>query len=513
MLRNIIFLLLSCPVLAQTPGSLDPTFGSDGIVTFPVGSANDQGTALAIQPDGKILIAGNSFTSDARQEDFFVARLNDDGTPDNTFGTNGKVLIDFPNGNDVAKAVLIQPDGKILVAGSTQGITGINFAIARLLPNGTFDDSFGAFGITTVNFGSTDFCQAMVLQPDGKIILGGRAYNGSTSDFALVRLLTNGSADNDFGITGQVKFDLFGENESINALLLQPNGKIVAVGETSTSNSGQFAMARFQANGEPDPNFGTDGKVKTAFGTMSDAAYGVTQQLDGKIVVVGQSNSATVSDLAIARYRLNGTLDNTFSGDGKLLESITNLGDYGYAVNVQSDGKILVAGSASGQQEDVALFRYTGQGIPDASFGNNGRVIIDLGNQLQDRATAMLVDGEKILIAGHTGNFGNYDVAAARFEQGRLVETTAIPLSDTNAKLYPNPVHDHTTLELELPVADNLLLTLVNPLGQTMQEWRTGPLHTGQHQVKLNFNPAIPPGLYLLQVTGNINGRLQVIRI
>jgi uncharacterized delta-60 repeat protein len=501
MLRIFIFLFCPSYLLAQAPGSLDPSFGNNGIFTYSIGTSNDQGTDIAQLTDGKIIVVGHSYTDASTLDDFFVQRLTSDGSIDPDFGTNGKVLVDFLNGEDKAQAVAIQSDGKILVAGYTLGSSGFNFAIARLLPDGTLDDGFGTNGKVIANFGSTDFCLAIRLLSDGKILLAGRAYNGITSDFALARLQPNGTLDNSFGSSGMVMFDLYGEQESINAITLQSDGKIVAVGETYNGNIGAFVVARFMPNGSPDISFGEGGKVKTIIGVESDAAYDVAIQSDGKIVVMGQSNSSTISDLAVVRYLPNGELDIAFSNDGILIDNVSMFGDYAYAGVLQTDGKILLAGSSVDQEEDIALFRYLSDGQGDTLFGNNGQVIIDAGTQTQDRVLAMSVRDGKILVAGQTGNFGANKLMLARFEQGPLLSRSSSLAIPIGLHVFPNPAQDHTTISFNLLDANELFLNLYNEQGQKVKSWNTGVFPAGFHQIDLHF-VSLPIGIYRLQVSG-----------
>jgi uncharacterized delta-60 repeat protein len=502
---------MAITVTAQMPGALDPNFGTNGIVVTPVGTGNDQVFALAVQPDGKIVTAGNSYANSTEQENFLLMRYLSNGTPDPNFGTNGQVTTDFGATDDAGRAVAIQPDGNIVVVGYTLGTSGgFNFAVARYLANGAPDPGFGTNGKRTVDFGSTDFCLAMTLQPDGKIVLAGRSYNGATSDFALVRLLPNGTLDNSFGTDGKVRVDLFNENESINAIALYANGSIAAAGETSTANSGAFAVAKFTPTGALDNSFGDAGKIRTPIGTLADAAYAVAIQTDGKMVVAGQSNSATISDLAVVRYLPNGTPDNSFSGDGIVLDNISPLGDYGYAVHVQTDGKIIVAGSSSGNQEDVALFRYGSDGLPDPNFGTNGRVITDAGASQQDRALALTVRNGKLIVAGQTGNFGNYDVLLAQYEQGTVSSVASVLPDAPTVTVYPNPARSQATLALTLPQPDAFLVRMYNAQGQCIGQWETGPLPTGHHRVPLRWPEGTAPGLYRVVVGQRVLGVMVV---
>ncbi len=514
---SILCLGMLC-IQAQIPGNLDATFGTNGLVVAPVGTGNDQAYAVALQSDGKILVAGNTFTNTTDQEDFFLMRYLPNGTLDASFGTNGKVTTDFGASDDGAKAVAVQPDGKILVAGHTLGATGTggyNFAAARYLANGTLDTDFGTAGKVVVNFGSTDFCLAMGLQANGRIILAGRSYNGATSDFALVRLLTNGSLDPNYGTDGKVRVDLFNENESINAITFDLAGRVVAVGETSTSTIiGAFVVAKFKLNGQLEDAFGDGGKVRTAFGTESDAAYGVAIQTDGKIVVAGQSNSATISDILVIRYLSNGTLDNTFGTGGILLDDVSTGGDYGYAVHAQADGKILVAGSSSENQEDVALFRYLNDGAPDTDFGDNGVVWTDAGTSMQDRALAIVVKDGKIIVAGQTGILGNFDIFLAKYEQGPVISPTVLVPNKIEAAIYPNPASTQTTLFFNLPQAEELQIRMFNTQGQLVRQWNTGELGAGQQQLQLNWGADMVAGVYRLEMVGSsgVVGVLFVVR-
>lgn len=492
---------------AQMPGVLDPNFGNNGIVVTSAGNGNDQAFAVAVQPDATIVVAGSTYINPNNQSDFLLMRYLSNGTPDLNFGTNGQVTTDFGASDDESRAVAIQPDGKIVVAGYTLGTSGgFNFAVARYLTNGAPDTGFGTSGAVIVDVGSTDFCLAMILQPDGKIVLAGRSYNGSTSDFALVRLLTNGTLDNSFGTDGKVRVDLFNENESINAIALYANGSIAAAGETSTANSGAFAVAKFTPAGALDNTFGDGGKIRTPIGTLSDAAYAVAIQADNKLVVAGQSNSATISDLAVVRYLSNGTPDNSFSGDGILLDDISPLGDYGFAVHMQTDGKIIVAGSSSGNQEDVALFRYASDGLPDPDFGTNGRVLTDAGTSQQDRALALIVRNGKLIVAGQTGNFGNYDVLLAQYEQGTVSSVASVPPDAVAAQVYPNPARSQATLALTLAQPDAFWVRMYNAQGQCIGQWETGPLPTGHHRVPLCWPEGTAPGVYRVVVGQRVLG-------
>jgi len=326
----------------NTDGSLDSTFGTGGKVITDFGK-DDLGQAVALQKNGKIVVAG---TSDAGGDnDFAIARYNTDGSLDLTFGAGGQVTTDFGGENDFGNAVVLQKDGKIVVAGrSDTGGEGFDFAVARYNMDGSLDLTFGDGGKVTTDFGGSDFGNAVVLQKDGKIVVAGF----SADDFAVARYNTDGSLDMSFGDDGQVTTD-FGGSDFGNAVVLQKDGKIVVAG----SSADDFAVVRYNTDGSLDSTFGTGGKVITDFGG-ADFGNAIAMQKDGKIVVAGTSDL----DFAIARYNTDGSLDSTFGTGGKI---ITDFGgtDRGNAIALQKNGKIVVAGrSNAGGNNDFAIARY-----------------------------------------------------------------------------------------------------------------------------------------------------------
>ena len=348
---------------------------------------------------------------------FALARYRPNGTLDTTFGGDGRVTTDV--GGGIAHAVALQPDGKIVVAGSSTGpFNGGDFALARYLPSGTLDTTFGGTGLVTTDFGGfADIAIAVMLQPDGKIVVAGRATSNPVTghtDFALARYLPNGTLDTTFGGDGRVT-TAFEDHSTAVAVALQLDGKIVAIGEANNLSTGNrdFALARYHPNGTLDTTFGGDGRVTTAF-ERDAAAADLALQPDGKIVLAG--GVGFPPDIALARYLPNGTLDTTFGGDGRV---ISNVGDAAFAsaVALQSDGKIVVAGQAS--SNDVVGFglaRYHPSGTLDTTFGGDGLVITDIGVG-GSRASALAIqphDG-RLVAAGLAILDNNLDFALARY--------------------------------------------------------------------------------------------------
>ncbi|MBV5303192.1 MAG: DUF4347 domain-containing protein, partial [Chlorobium sp.] len=376
-------------------GNTAPTFiNSNGKVTTDFGGYDDA-RSVTVQSDGKILLAGSS------GYDFALARYNSEGSLDTTLSSDGKLTTDF-GGSDFGNSVALQPDGKILLAGSSNG----NFAVVRYNPNGSLDTSFGFNGRVTTDFGSLeDYGYSITVQSDGKILLAG----SSDGDFALARYNSDGSLDTTFSSYGKFTTD-FGGPDYGYSVVLQPDGKILLAGTSSCD----FALARYNSDGSLDTSFNYDGKLATDFGDY-DFGYSVTVQTDGKILVAGSSNS----DFALARYNSDGSLDTTLSFDGKLT---TDFGGYdsGYSVTVQPDGKILVAGLTGFGNGDFDVARYNSNGALDSTFGSDGKVTTDFGGGWDGCYSLALLSDGKILVAGLSGD----DFALARYNGDGSLDTT-----------------------------------------------------------------------------------------
>jgi uncharacterized delta-60 repeat protein len=292
-------------------GALDPTFGTSGTVLTAIGTSDDEAAASVLQADGKIVVAG--FTTTATGQDFALARYNANGAPDTSFGTNGIVTTDFFGGDDEALGVVESPDGRIVAAGFATNAGGHReFALARYLANGTLDSSFGSGGtVVTSILGNNDQAQAVQLQTDGSIVVAGSAtmvpFGGA---FALARYDVNGNLDANFGTNGVVTTNFaFQSVDAAHALLIQPDGKIVVVGSSNQGNGNVFGVARFDTDGSLDPLFGSGGKVSTSVAGQQDDANSVTIQSDGKLVVAGDAKVGGFLDFAVVRYTKGGTLD------------------------------------------------------------------------------------------------------------------------------------------------------------------------------------------------------------
>ena len=407
---------------ANASGTLDTTFDSDGKVTTRIGTNNDVANAMAIQSDKKIVLAGYSYIGS--NEDFSLARYNSDGSLDTSFDTDGKVTTAIGSNADVIRSVAIQSDGKIVVVGHTYDGSQFDFALARYNSNGSLDTTFNTTGKITTPIGSANNSAfSMAIQGDGKIIAAGFANNGSNDDFALARYNSDGSLDTSFDADGQVTTAMGPGNDAIRSIVIQSDGKILAVGNASNGTNFDFAIARYNANGSLDTSFDADGKLLTPIGSGADYAMSVAIQSDGKIVAAGYSYNGADNDFALARYSSNGSLDTTFNTTGKITTPIGSANNSGFSMAIQSDGKIVVAGfSYNGSNDDFALARYNSDGSLDTSFDSDGKYTAEFGSG-NDVANVVAVQSDgKIVTAGYSYNGINLDFAMLRFTIPQVVQ-------------------------------------------------------------------------------------------
>src|SRR5262245_12272309 len=292
-------LVLGTGAAHAVPGNLDPAFGTDGVARASLGSS-DSGEAIALQRDGKIVVAGSALKGISWV--FALARFSPDGSLDRSFGACGTTTTAFAT-DAYAHAVALQPDGKIVVVGQVSYST---LALARYRPDGSLDPSFGSGGKLMLSIGDSSFGYGIAIEPDGKIVIVGAAAVGSSDGFAVVRLNPNGSPDPGFGSNG-VTITKIDEGSGAWAVALQPDGKIVAAGYSAqTIGFSRFAVARYDAQGSLDVSFGVNGTVTTPGHEYGGLANALAVQPDGKIVVAGNDSSRGLARLRLTR---DGALD------------------------------------------------------------------------------------------------------------------------------------------------------------------------------------------------------------
>jgi uncharacterized delta-60 repeat protein len=428
-----------------------------GKIITQIGTGTDQANAVAIRPNGKIITGGYAYNAinSSSDNDFALIGYNNDGSLDYTFGSNGIVKTEISAfSNDQIKAISIQSDGKIVAAGTTGVSTLSNYAIVRYLADGSgLDPTFGVSGKVIVDFsGTQDYVSSIVIQNDGKIVVGGSTVNGSNADFSVIRLNTNGTLDNSFDVDGKVSTNLGAYNIS-SAIGLQTDGKIVVAGY----NAGNFGVLRYNSNGSLDNTFDADGKVNITIGPSSnEGVFGLVIQPDGKILVSGNTNFAGTTDFAVIRLNSDGSLDTGFGSGGKFWIDInTNSEDFNPSIALHTSGKIVLAGIINAGT--IGVCQINANGTLDTSFDEDGKLTFEIGYGLdQVKAMALQTDG-KILLAGNYANGANDDFALVSLP---ACITSIISLSNPSDN-YPNATLPNPQIGKSIS-ATNLINTSAN---------------------------------------------------
>ncbi|MBG9389182.1 calcium-binding protein [Caenimonas aquaedulcis] len=405
-----------------------------------------QANQIILEPDGHMVLVA-SF-GDAATAMTVVARYNPDGSLEPSFGYNGTGWQGAnvgPVGRDRPSAIAMQADGKFVVAAtiSTTG-SGDDIAMLRFNHDGTVDPTFGNSGWVKTSISNTgnlnDRVSGMLIQPDGKIVLAGftRSAGAGNNDFLLVRYNQDGSLDTSFDGDGKVITAFNSGADAAVRVLMQPDGKLLAIGNATIGGSTQFAIARYNSNGGLDTGFGNAGIVTTDIDANGDTAYAAVMQADGKIVVVGNAAAAdaasSLGNWAVARYNTDGSLDNSFSGDGKVTTSVATGGGWAQAVAVQADGKLVVAGFSASASNiniwDLAVVRYNTDGSLDTSFGSGGKVVRDFARDpydltSDDMAFSVVIQPDgRIVLTGTSGSAGTRDIAIERLNADGSFDAT-----------------------------------------------------------------------------------------
>ncbi len=381
-----------------------------------MGTRYDYAYSIAVQHDNKVIVGGDAWGNPC------MIRFDTTGAPDQSFGLNGKVFATWncgsnPAGNDIK----VQEDGKIVLGTRYHNGTDENFVVARYQTDGTPDGEFGDNGKVITRIGDySDLCNCIAIQPDGKILAGGCTGVDTAFkwmyDFAVVRYHPDGQIDNEFGENGSVTTHI-GDQYSIGySMAIQPDGKIILAGETRDSIFSDVAIARYHPDGSPDQSFGTAGIIRTALSETDDFARSVALQSDGKIVVAGSTRQDLSNyDIALIRYHPDGSPDHTFGVNGVVKTDVGN--EFGNSVAVQPDQKIIVAGGLTTTTiYDFAILRYQPDGTLDNSFGTNGLISISFGaGDSEGHAVTLGRHGEVIIAGSYNHGSPNYfDFALVR---------------------------------------------------------------------------------------------------
>jgi uncharacterized delta-60 repeat protein len=423
----VCVLLLYCfsaqPAVAL-PGDLDPTFGHDGVVKVFVPPGPPEANAMAIQSDGKIVVAGTNNLDEGTKDrsKFVLARFISNGSLDPTFGGDGIVTTNFTAWRDHAYSLAIQADGKIVATGVVgEGGGDAAMGLVRYDTDGSLDPTFGTGGKVTTNFPCRNACDdygnTVAIQADGRIVVGGLSRCCGNARFAVTRYETDGSLDSTFGGgDGMVTDDITSSIDFGFSIAIQEDGDIVLAGQAGAFS--MFGIVRFAPDGTPDSTFGQGGTVTTTVGS-GGGATSVAIQADGKIVVLGGTGGEDPA-FGLVRYETDGSLDQMFGSGGMVTTDFSPIFDWAQKVAIQADGKIVAVGGSAftggGTQGEFALARYNQDGTPDTTFGTDGQITADL-TRYDDIGIALAIQADgRIVVAGDSGLGGRHPkIALARF--------------------------------------------------------------------------------------------------
>jgi uncharacterized delta-60 repeat protein/CSLREA domain-containing protein len=413
----------------NSDGSLDTSFDGDGKVTTGFGGSYEHGFSVVVDGNDKIVVAGHSYQGG--NYDFAVARYHSDGSLDTSFDGDGKLTTDFGASSDEGLGVALDGSGRIVVAGAKSTESGYDFAVARYHSDGSLDATFDGDGLLTTDFDAPydgDWGYAVALDSSGKIVVAGSSEIGYADyHFAVARYHSDGSLDTSFDGDGRIITRFDASDEAGLGVAVDGSGKIVVVGysdNTDLGNSRDVALARYHSDGSLDTFFGSYGKVTTDFNSASDVGRSVVLDGSGKILVAGYADNGSDTDFALVRYGTNGSLDYNFAGHGRVTTDF-GAGERAYALALDGNGKIVVAGSVDhGSDADFAVARYNSEGTLDTSFAGDGKQTTDFGGS-RAVGQSVVVDGSgKIVVAGYVDNDSEYDFALARYHSDGSLDTS-----------------------------------------------------------------------------------------
>jgi uncharacterized delta-60 repeat protein len=511
MKKNIIFIFAAfialCSSLKSQPaGTLDLTFNATGKVVYDK-DKTDLYQDVKVQPDGKIVAVGTSYTP-TYSSVIEVTRYLADGSFDPAFGTGGH--FNYSMGVETgAYKCIIKENGKILICGYTTDYATYGLLILQLNEEGTPDPDFGSNGVVVAETSPAEKnAYAMALQDDNKILLAGYSVNSDYRNAPMVlRFTESGVLDTSFGTDGIATIPITEIDNDFSAVSVQSDGKIIAAGHISNGLSWfSLLVARFDDNGQLDPTYGTGGVINLNLGNVDDEFFDMQLTSDDEAILAGftVSQSDLYYHLLLMKFDASGYPVLSFGLDG-----YTIYGDvpytFGDALVLQPDGKILVAGCTGDltpANNDWAVWRFNSDGNLDNSFGTSGIVTTDFFGK-SDEALGIALHADKIVVAGKTRNATDYlDFAVARYMNDVNVAVSEGE-NPVNFSVSPNPVkyNGEVNVIFELKQPDNISIEVLNITGSTIMIKPFGIQAAGEHSFRINLPASVSSGVYFVRIT------------
>ena len=512
----ILSMMITFFLAGQTAGTLDLSFGNNGITLtdYSYNGVDNYSYASALQADGKIVLGGYS-VNNLHQNMTFVRYLPD-GTLDNTFGNGGIKVLLFGGSDDRLEDLVIQADGKIIAVGYTSNSTNKQMTVTRLNTDGSLDNSFNANGMTLINFGDSvnAYGRSVALQDDGKIIVGGHiTFTDQDPEVngAICRLTSSGVLDNTFGVNGIITHNILSQWNYMNQVVIQ-NEKIILGGISIRADDfAKFiSLCRYNPDGSLDTGFGTSGiaSLEIGEGISGGSSLGMCLTEDGKIVCASYIIVGWLEyDLAVWRFQSNGFPDNSFGYYGMITTAMEG-NSKAYAVAMQADGKIVVAGyhdTPSPGDDDFLLVRYIENGYLDVSFGTEGTgvVVTNASSEIwfSDQIFSLLIqDDGKLLVSGyaHAESY-NVDFAVARYYSGLNIGVETPEQDTRELTIFPNPITEETKLVFNLAEESIVKVEVFNAFGTKVTELTQHSYSEGEHQLRWDGSSLVA-GVYIVKM-------------
>ncbi len=486
---GIIYFLFNSVQLSAQ--ELDPSFGTNGKSYVSFGFVSYYMEEMEFQSSNKIIAAGDN---ENILNPFVVCRLKNDGSLDSTFQGTGILTFGFGYTYEFCSALQIDNQDRIILGGSSNG----DMVLARLLPDGDFDTTFSEDGKVKLSFGLGNGSKAhkLLIQNDGKILAIGEAYGGENFNFAAARFLANGTVDSTFGVNGYITHDLNGFNDFGQDALLVSDGKILIGGSANNSEGNSaFAWIRLNADGTLDTNFGSNGKLISSINSnLNEVVETMELHPNGKVISAGYS----AGDFAVYCMSTDGVLDASFGSNGHTTSDFDDYQDKAFALKIDAQGKIILAGHGyDGSVNtflDFAIARYTENGNLDNTFSSDGKLVVKMGAYSSGIKDILIQEDGKILFGGYSletqGGFVDFG-----FLQLDVSAITSILTNDySNFQLYPNPVTDVLAIRNDTFNEDLDLIQVYSISGQLLNEYKA------QNQVVQIDISAMNAGIYMVNI-------------
>ena len=518
----VVYILFFATLPIKAQPSLDNSFAGIGYKLTKINPVRDDiARTVLVQPNGRILTGGNSFDL-IGYSNIAIVRMKTNGTYDNTFGVAG--IASIPNGFFCDMALL--PNGKIIVAGSGVGPTNVNnYIVYRLNKNGTLDNSFGTGGSVEINIPYTGMiCYDVAIQSDGKIVLGG--YSGGSGGYGnmlVVRLKPNGSLDNTFATAGKFTLLLSGKHSECHQLVIQPDGKIVAGGYIDTLIMYaffryDFAAVRLNTNGTLDNTFGIAGVVRADKGN-TDESYATALLSDGRIILAGFSNYYVNNRFAALCIMPNGSIDPAFGTDGWLFLDFYGGSAIGQAIAVEADDDIILGGYSSLWTDgilnySIALAKFSSYGIPDLTFGVSGIDTSFQSNIYKACNDIVLQPDGKIIVGGYQYIDANGAYLTARYLNSVAFMRNENVVENSDFLVYPNPVMGQSiNVNFKIQQPGKIILTIYNLNGKIVFEKIQYFENSTQNTLEVQLPENLSSGIYIVELNDGKTNQTQKIHI